>query len=47
MKRSAWLGGFPVDQKPDPYPNSLNSYFNADGSARDLFWWAAHNAGGR
>ncbi|GAK67079.1 glycosyl hydrolase 53 domain-containing protein [Moesziomyces antarcticus] len=46
VKRSAWLGGFPVDQKPDPYPNSLNSYFNADGSARDLFWWAAHNAGG-
>ncbi len=26
----------PVDQKPDPYPSNLNSYFNGDGSARDL-----------
>ncbi|CBQ69934.1 conserved hypothetical protein [Sporisorium reilianum SRZ2] len=46
VKRSAWLGGFPVNQKPDPYPSSLNSYFNDDGSARDLLWWASHSAGG-
>ncbi|SPO31256.1 uncharacterized protein UTRI_05935_B [Ustilago trichophora] len=46
VKRSAWLGGFPVNQKPDPYPNNLNSYFNDDGSARDLLWWASHSAGG-
>ncbi|CDU22485.1 uncharacterized protein SPSC_01115 [Sporisorium scitamineum] len=46
VKRSAWLGGFPVNKKPDPYPNSLNSYFNDDGSARDLLWWASHSAGG-
>ncbi|TKY88176.1 hypothetical protein EX895_002886 [Sporisorium graminicola] len=46
VKRSAWLGGFPVNQKPDPYPSSLNSYFNDDGSARDLLWWASHSGGG-
>ncbi|KAJ1021645.1 hypothetical protein NDA16_003781 [Ustilago loliicola] len=46
VKRSAWLGGFPVNQKPDPYPSSLNSYFNGDGSARDLLWWVSHSAGG-
>lgn len=46
VKRSAWLGGFPVNQKPDPYPSSLNSYFNGDGSARDLLWWASLSAGG-
>lgn len=46
VQRSAWLGGFPVDQKPDPYPSAMNSYFNGDGSARDLLWWAAHSGGG-
>ncbi|GAC97694.1 hypothetical protein PHSY_005281 [Pseudozyma hubeiensis SY62] len=46
VKRSAWLGGFPVNQKPDPYPSSLNSYFNGDGSARDLLWWVSQSAGG-
>ena len=46
VQRSAWLGGFPVNQKPDPYPSSLGSYFNGDGSARDLLWWASHSAGG-
>lgn len=45
VQRSAWLGGFPVNQKPDPYPSSLNSYFNGDGSARDLYWWASHSGG--
>lgn len=45
VQRSAWLGGFPVNQKPDPYPSNLNSYFNGDGSARDLYWWAS-SAGG-
>lgn len=46
VKRSAWLGGFPVNQKPDPYPSSLNSYFNGDGSARDLLRWASHASDG-
>lgn len=46
VTRSAWLGGFPVNKKPDPYPSNLNSYFNDDGSARDLLWWASHSAGG-
>ncbi|EST08332.1 Glycosyl hydrolase [Kalmanozyma brasiliensis GHG001] len=46
VQRSAWLGGFPVDQKPDPYPSAMNSYFNGDGSARDLLWWAANSGGG-
>ncbi|PWY99332.1 glycoside hydrolase, partial [Testicularia cyperi] len=45
VDRSAWLGGFPVNEKPDPYPNALNSYFNADGSARSLLWWAATQSG--
>ncbi|SNX86654.1 uncharacterized protein MEPE_05363 [Melanopsichium pennsylvanicum] len=46
VKRSAWLGGFQINQKPDPYPSTLNSYFNGDGSARDLLVWASHSGGG-
>ena len=45
VHRSAWLGGFPINKKPDPYPASFNSYFNGDGSARDLLRWASHSAG--